>query len=119
MRLGTHIAGWIGRLAGLRLLALILALTLTASSVALAADVHVHAGTAIVTAEASAPVAPDSHQDEACLVCHMHCGCHIGLTSAEHERGLRSPSLRTALLPESEHRRPSAEATRLIRPPRA
>lgn len=122
MRSGTPVAALMRLLhAGMaRLLAVALIVALAAPAVAGAKDVHVHAAQGLVTAEAPAPDASGTHQDDACLICHIHCGCHLGVAEPAPDDGLRTAdALRLTSLPTSDDRLPSAQSAQLIRPPRA
>lgn len=110
------------RLAWLRLLAPVLLLGLVLSSLPAAAHhhAHAHASSAVVTAEASSIPAPgEGTHEEACLACHVHCGCHVGVLGPTFVETAVVSAVRKTAAPASDHPRLSAFTAPLIRPPRA
>ena len=123
MRSIAHITGPATRLAALRLvvlrlLAAVLALGLLAPSLTAGAHAHEHGSATVVTAEAP-HAASDAAPDGACLACHVHCGCHVGVPFSETDRETIAPVSATIAIPKSDRGRLSALDPRVIRPPRS
>ena len=114
MRLHTHIDGWAARL-----LAVLLAVALLAPAWTAHANPHAHTAAIGTAIEVPAGDAGDGHQNDACVICHGQCGCHVGIAVPTHAKGVRSASLESTIAPGSDQRRPSVPTTQLIRPPRA
>lgn len=116
MRSIAHITAWAAR-AVPRLLTVMLVLGLLAPSLTAGTHSHEHSHSAIVTAEA-AHAASDASPDEACLVCHVNCGCHIGLPFSGSDRTAIMRVAAKIGAPISDQGRFSALSARLNRPPR-
>lgn len=118
MRPIAHMTHWVRRLAILRLLAAMLVFGLLAPPLTAGTHAHGHGSAGVVTVEAT-DAASDPAPDDACLACHVHCGCHIGLPSSEARRASLAPAVSKVATPASDRGRLSARTARLIRPPRA
>lgn len=110
-------AGWVRRLVVSRLLTVLLVITFASPTMVAAAHAH-HYGDSIVGVETPVRDTSGAHQETTCLICHVHCGCHVGLPIRELAAGLSCLPVQTSGTFTSDRQRPSAQVTALTRPPK-